>query len=209
MYYGKEAWESVGGWSGFLGGKKRVPKYKEIQRASSAARLLEIADYADYRSRRTADPRLPSNPLDYYGKEAWESIGGWDGFLNRVTKYPTIEKASQASRRLGVSSWTEYCRRYKEDPLLPSVPSRFYGKEAWESIGGWDGFLNRVTKYPTIQEASQAVQSLGIIDYADYRSRREKDPRLPGNPWHYFGKEAWGLIGGWPGFLGRKPKKKG
>lgn len=64
--------------------------------------------------------------------------------------------------------------------------------------------LDRITlpRYETIEEASQAVQALGIKSSEGYAIRYLEDPRLPGMPNRVY-KENWE---DWDSFLNRAPK---
>ncbi len=183
--YSKE-WVS---WPDFLG---TVVEYSTLVEASKAAQLLGIKIWAEYRKRYKEDPLLPSDPLKTYPKE-WIS---WPEFLGTVRDYySTLAEASKAAQTLGIKKYDEYCKRYKEDPRLPSDPRDKYPKE-WNS---WPEFLGTAQDYySTLAEASKAAQKLGIKKYAEYSKRYKEDPHLPGYPRKKYPKE-W--IS-WPKFLG-------
>jgi superfamily II DNA or RNA helicase len=57
--------------------------------------------------------------------------------------------------------------------------------------------------YSTYKEAQKAVFDLGIFDYADYRKRYIKDPKLPAAPHAFYKDEGWT---NWAAFLGNKER---
>lgn len=120
------------GWERYLGREKRV-LYSTLEEVRSACKRLGIKNVTEYRSRYKEDNGLPMNPRKKFGKE-WQ---GWRDLFGRVkvSPYPTVLQASMAARRLKIRTQTEYQKRYKEDPRLPSSP-RFSYRSEWES-GGW------------------------------------------------------------------------
>ena len=210
QYYGKEDWERIGKWRGFLGQDIPEEKYSTIQEAAKAAQALYPVPKTREKYQQTykQNSRLPSNPSQYYGKEAWERIGKWRGFLGQdipEEKYPTIEEAAKAAQALYPVPKTreEYQQTYKQKSRLPCNPSECYGKEAWERIRRWKGFLG-TAKYPTVEESAIAVQALDPVPKTEqeYQQTYKQNSRLPSSPDQYYGKRAWECIGTWKGFLG-------
>lgn len=133
--------------------------------------------------------------------------------------YATWEEAADATRALGIDRIGQYKAEHGKDPRLPPNPRTFYG-DVWVKNMGWPGFFGRpysyafrkMPPYATWEEASQAARELGIMarddftfnDYYEaYGAKRERDPRLPGNPVGCY--PEWQKRGGWRGFLGLEP----
>jgi len=96
---------------------------------------------------------------------------------------------------MGITSSVEYKAKRQKDEGLPGEPPSFYPKE-WK---GWLSFLGKPEKnlYPTLLQASDAAQRLGIRTSIEYREKRKSDPRLPGFP------EGHKDFPGWALFLGK------
>lgn len=181
--------------------------YETWEEASEAAKRLNIKSEPEYKRRYKEDSRLPSNPNIKYSK-VWAKRDKFRGFLG-TSLYPTWEMAAEASRRLGVKSSVDYVRKRELDPHLPYEPKEVYF-DVWSKNGDWAGFLNRPSLrkpnlYPTWEEASEAVQRLGIKSEPQYKRRYKEDPRLPSNPNIHF-KDVWAKKGNWPPFLGKRVK---
>ncbi|NRB43078.1 MAG: hypothetical protein HRU20_32195, partial [Pseudomonadales bacterium] len=102
--------------------------------ASKAAMALGITTSRAYKKRYNEDPKLPSTPKSSY-KDDWEN---WPVFLDgEIKEFYTYGEASKAAMALGITTYTEYKKRYKEDPKLPSTPEYSY-KDDWEN---WPVFL--------------------------------------------------------------------
>ncbi len=206
QHYSKEVWDRIGGWKGFLGQPIPEEKYATTEEAMVAVQRLDPVPtiIKEYQKTYHQDARLPSNPDNYYGKEDWDRIGKWIGFLG-TGKYPTIEEAMEAVQRLDPvpTSHKEYQKTYIQDARLPSSPNEYYRKEAWDRIGKFIGFLG-TGKYPTIEEAMAAVQRLDPVPtlIREYHKTYTQDARLLSAPDKYYSKEVWGRIGKWKGFLG-------
>ena len=124
--------------------------YPTIEEAMVAVQALDPVPKTqrNYSQTYTQNSRLPYGPDKYYRKEAWERIGKWRGFLGQdipEENYPTIEEVMVAVQTLDPVPKTEqeYSQTYKQNPRLPSSPYTCYGKEAWERIGKWRGFLGK------------------------------------------------------------------
>ncbi|WP_257173417.1 VPA1269 family protein [Colwellia sp. M166] len=191
------------GWEGFAVflGKEKKDFYETLQEASDAAIALNISNSGEYERRYKEDPKLPSNPDKKYSDQGWE---GFDVFLGKEKKdhYVTHQEASDSAIALNISSGTEYRRRYKEDPKLPSNPHRTYENLGWDN---WNLFLGKEIKeyYETLQEASDAAITLYIRGQAEYQKRYKEDPKLPSSP-----DEKYKVLG-WEGFdvfLGKEKK---
>lgn len=99
--------------------------------------------------------------------------------------YKNFSEASAAARVLGIKSRKEYLIRYSEDPLLAPRPWERYRKD-------WQGFAVMLGTdfYPTLEEAIEAVRSLGITSVKEYKLRYKEDLRLPADPGRVF-KQSW------------------
>jgi hypothetical protein len=93
--------------------------------------------------------------------------------------YPTWQEASAAAQKLGINSWSQYCKRFSMDERLPCNPHRVYG-----DFPGMHEFFGKIkfSHYSTWQEASKAAIGLGIQTPKQYKQRRKEDPRLPSHP---------------------------
>ena len=164
--------------------------YPTWQEASFAAIKLGIDSFREYKDKYTQDSKLPCNPHSVY-----RDFPGYGKFLgkerNRRDLYKTWEKASTASRKLGITTPKEYSKLYKKDPRLPSAPDQKYA-----DFPGWPEFLRDKFRdyYPTWQQASVAVRKLGIKKVEEYRKRCREDQRLP----------LWPCERMYPGFPGMR-----
>jgi superfamily II DNA or RNA helicase len=125
-----------------------------------------------------------------------------DEVERRLNLYPTYEEAKEAVKKLGVSSYPKYNKRYKEDPRLPSNPQLTYKGKGW--IDFYEFFEKETSVfYPTYEEAKEAVKKLGINSQREYqkRYRYKEDPRLPSNPSAFYTLRGW--ID-WPNYLGKE-----
>lgn len=124
------------GFAQFLCTERRVivqHPYAAYAEARQAVQALAIQSSNDYARRYRSDPRLPGNPPQKYGPD----FRGWDDFLGRLPRYRTLAEAGAAAKTLGITSASDYVRRYKEDPRLVREPKLKYRAE-WK---GWTSFL--------------------------------------------------------------------
>ncbi|MCK9361582.1 DEAD/DEAH box helicase family protein [Patescibacteria group bacterium] len=129
-------WKS---WAHFLRGEGPKNFYPTLALAAKAARKLGADSQKSYMKVYKKDPRLPSNPQNFYSTE-WKS---WGDFLGLKAKnlYPSLAQTSKAARRLGYKTPAEYRQKRSEDPRLPSDPQKFYPSE-WR---GWGHMLRGET----------------------------------------------------------------
>ncbi|MGE8303342.1 MAG: VPA1269 family protein [Pseudomonas kermanshahensis] len=165
----KKMWH---GWLHFLG-LARKP-YEHYHEAQAAVRALGIATKDEYHACFSEDTRLPQSPDKKYPD--WKD---WEDFLGGQPKYPTIEEATAAVRKLGIDVKNDYVTRFSEDPMLPKRPEIFY-QRAWPKTG-WRAFLFGAF-YPTMRAAAAAARGLGVVLITDYARLRHGDPKLPGAP---------------------------
>jgi len=164
LYYSDE-WVN---WYHFLG-KEKKQYYKTLREASKASITLGIKTQKEYKKKYKEDPKLHSNPNEYYSDE-WTN---WPNYLGRNQKststeelttsnddeyipiYETWEEASQAAQALGITTSTQYKENYSLDPHLPSNPHQYY-KKVWKQNGAWYGFLGKEipAKYQQLKEAA-------------------------------------------------------
>ena len=198
-----DKWQS---WPIFLGQyNRRKHHYATLEEASRAAQALNITTVAEYNKRYKEDPRLPSNPQRVYADE-WQN---WPVFLGQYERiknfYSTLEEASHAAQTLNITTVTEYSKRYKEDPRLPSNPQRVYADE-WQSLPIFLGQYDRIKNlYSTLEEASRAAQALNITTATEYNKRYKEDRGLPSEPKRTYVDE-WQ---NWSVFLGQYDRRKG
>lgn len=171
-------------WPLFLG-KNPKEFYATLAEASAATIALGITTIKAYQKNRHLDPKLPSNPNAIY-KDDWIN---WPSFFGRSPKkfYLTLEEASSAAKKLGITSSKLYEKYRHLDPLLPAAPDQKYQNE-WKN---WESFLGNPVKdfYPTLEEASNAAIALGITSISEYQKIRHLDPRLPSSPDATYHKE--------------------
>lgn len=174
---------------------RSTDKYPTLAEAAKATQKLGFKSQKEYKKNYKQDPRLPSNPQEYY-KDEWES---WLPYLgqDKPKLYPTFREASDACQSLGILRKTEYASRHYEDPRLPSNPNSIYRKD-WK---GWPHFLGKKApvptgRYKTYEEAKEAARSLGFETRNQYKVSRTLDPRLPLSPERvYAGSwENWGTF---------------
>jgi superfamily II DNA or RNA helicase len=182
------------GWYIFLGEKPK-DLYPTLEEASKSAIALGIRGVDDYKESRKKDPRLPGNPHLKY-----PDFPGWPTFLgeNPKNRYSTWQEASKSAIALKIESCNDYEKRRGGDLRLPAYPNTKY-----PDFPGWPTFLGKNPKnlYPAWQEASKSAITLGIKGVDDYKEKRKKDPRLPGDPSYKYPD-----FPGWYIFLGKPPK---
>jgi len=112
--------------------------------------------------------------------------------------YPTWQEASEAAIKLKVKKQTDYYKRYKVNPKLPSQPNRIY-----KDFPGWKVFLGGEKKsfYSTWQEASEAAIRLLAKTKEDYMDKYRIDSKLSSNP-----NRIYKDFPGWKVFLGGEKK---
>ncbi|MDB5255176.1 MAG: integrase family protein [Candidatus Nomurabacteria bacterium] len=146
---------------------------------------------------------VSSDDLDGISDEVIESVSvDHEEILNLIQGYGLPEKefystwqeASEATRKIGILSSSQYGSLYKQDPLLPSSPATYY-----LDFPDWDDFLGRDKSYLTWQQASEAALRLGIKNLNEYKMIYTRDPLLPSSP-HTFYKD----FPSQPEFFGRE-----
>ncbi|WP_077573980.1 integrase repeat-containing protein [Pseudomonas koreensis] len=159
--------------------------------ASAVVSRMRVTSFKDYSARYKEYPGLPSNPHKAYKDE----YRGWEHFTSRARFYLTFGEARDAVIGLGIKTWPEYKKRYKEDPMLPSSPLSHYG----ESYRGFKEYCgqSRPDRYVSMAKASEVAVSMGIKGRVDYIARCSHDPMLPSHPPSFYSDE-WN---GWAFFL--------
>lgn len=165
--------------------------YPTWQEAGAAALALNISAWSTYIKKHRQDLRLPSNPQQQYA-----DFPGWPKFLGRERKnfYSTWQQASRAALRLNIKTWPKYMAEYRQDPLLPFAPQRYY-----KDFPGWPKFFLRKGFYPNWKLASRAVVQLGLSSRKSYDRGYKQDSQLPSNPQSHYPN-----FPGWPKFLGKE-----
>lgn len=166
--------------------------YLKWQEAGQAAQKLGIANYAQYRERCKEDPRLPTNPNQFY-----KNFPGFDVFLGKgpkAKKYPTWQQSARVAKKLGINTQEQYFANCWKDPRLYRAPH-----EAYPDFPGYTVFLGKEVKefYSTCKQASKAAKALNLSSRSEYEANHEKDSRLPSNP-----KRVYADFPGWGVFLG-------
>ncbi|WP_208643713.1 VPA1269 family protein [Pseudomonas songnenensis] len=185
-------------WYDFLG-NERPDFYPTYAEAKAAAQALGIKSQPDYTRRYREDPRLPCKPSQFYADAGWMD---WYDFLGneRPDLYPSYAEAQAAAQALGIKNPSDYTKRYREDPRLPSSPSEFYADAGWMDWYDFHG-NERPDFYPTYAEAKAAAQALDIKSQPDYTRRYREDPRLPCKPSQFYADAGWM---DWYDFLGNE-----
>ncbi|WP_117140644.1 gamma-mobile-trio integrase GmtZ [Pseudomonas amygdali] len=180
------------GWYDYLGIEKR-PTLLTYEDAKAFVVKNAIKTRRQYIEYRQLHPELPSNP-DLCYKKHWVD---WHTFLQqKPAPYNHYLEAQQAARAAGISTPEEYAACYlEEDPKLPKNPAKTY-KDCWR---GWEEFLGTAPKYKHINQATEAIQTLGIKTKAEYLNRFREDALLPRCPEIIY-KDQW-PESGWRVFL--------
>tara|TARA_R110001583_G_scaffold26533_16_gene95565 strand:+ start:1531 stop:6426 length:4896 start_codon:yes stop_codon:yes gene_type:complete len=173
--------------------------YPTLAKAQKATLALGVRSKAEYNRLYRKDPRLPSNPDQYYVKE-WPLKNGFAFFLGELIEnfYPTLSEAILSIQALEIYSINEYSFRYHEDHRLPENPIDYYSDEL--ALKKNFSFFNKNSPkvyYPTLAQAKIATLALRIRSRSEYNLFYRRDPRLPAHPERYYVKE-------WPsknGFL--------
>lgn len=188
----QKVWKDNGGAYGFFGSRNPSNNYKTWLEASNAAKALGISNFKEYKSKYKLDIRLPSTPNQIY-KNVWKKNGNYRGFVGapnlrkKSDIYKTWEEANASVLKLGITSVTEYKKKYIEDNGLTSTPHKKYSKK-WITNGGFTGLL-LPQKYSTIDDVKHAVKVLGIKNSKSYRDKY-KQYNLPAHPERTF-KSEW------------------
>ncbi len=176
---------------------REISFYPTYHEARQAVIDLGIKSCTEYDKRYKEDPRLRCFPHKVYEGKGWTNWYGYFG-LPTPSLYASYTEARQAVINLKIKSQTEYTKRYKEDPRLPSTPHVFYKGKGWTI---WRNFTGSgAKKYSTYNEARQAVIELDIKSCAEYGKRYKEDPRLRYSPHEIYKNGGWQ---GWPHFLGK------
>ncbi|MCG8905607.1 VPA1269 family protein [Pseudomonas sp. DP-17] len=185
------------GWRDYLGVENFQGKYNSYSEARDAVRKFGLQSNVEYKSEcRILDSRLPASPERFYFDD-WK---GWRDYLggNRRGFY-TLEEAIGAVARLGIRGISQYKVRYREDERLPSNPHTVYAAE-WKGYPHFFGRPEKVAKYESLTQASEAARALGFTTKTAYLEGYHADPMLPANP-NVFYSDYW-RVWGWEKFLG-------
>lgn len=180
------------GWYDYLGIERR-PTLLTYQEAKAFVAKHGIRTGRQYFELKKSHPELPGAPATTYKKQ-WID---WPTFLQQKPEpYKDYLEAQQAARYAGISTAEEYAIYYlEEDPKLPRNPAKTY-KDSWTS---WEDFLGTVPKYENIDQATAALQRLGIQNKVEYLTRFREDKLLPRCPDIVY-KDQWPEEG-WRVFL--------
>ncbi|HEY4480445.1 MAG TPA: integrase repeat-containing protein [Candidatus Paceibacterota bacterium] len=133
-----QLYQDFPGWRKFCGLVEIYPTWQEAGIAAKNLGIKSSSEYLGAGKRYKEDPRLPSQPRNFYS-----DFPGWTIFLGGEPRrqYRTWQMASKVARALKFKTSTEYKKRYKEDPLLPSSPHTTY-----KDFPGWVVFLGKRTR---------------------------------------------------------------
>ncbi len=191
-------------WYDFLDIEKPKKKYSTYKKAQQAIQKLGIKTQKEYNKKYKEDLRLPSNPHEHYKNKGWI---GWYAFCGKKKPaliYENYEEVKQAVKIMGISSQTEYHKRYKENPKLLRHPESKYDKIGWTN---WYDFLDVEKKsyYLTYNEAKKAIEKLEINTQVEFYEKYKNDSNLVRNPNRYYKYKGWKS---WFDFLGKEKRKK-
>jgi superfamily II DNA or RNA helicase len=195
--YAKKGWIS---WGDFLG-NKILSNYQSLAVAKEVVKKLNIKSMSEYHLRKHEDPRLPSNPHEFYQKRGWISSYDFLGISCPQEYYRTYREAQEAVQKLGFTLRSQYREKkgYKADPRLPSDPEQYYKESGWVD---WYHFLGieKIEIYTTYFEAKRAVTKLKISTREEYRKDKayKRDKRLPSSPDKKYKNKGWSS---WSSFL--------
>ncbi|MFA5386441.1 MAG: DEAD/DEAH box helicase family protein [Candidatus Paceibacterota bacterium] len=180
-----EIYKDFPGWKVFLGTKE---VYTTWQEAGEAARKLGISSLEEYARKRKQDSKLPGRPYTY------KDFPGFAAFLGtKRVFYATWQEAGETTRKLGISSKSEYLKKYKKDRMLCHHPEDLY-----KDFPGFAVFLRGERGlYGTWQEASEIAKKLGILTQSEYFQKYKRDRRLRRQP-----NRQYKDFPGWKIFLG-------
>lgn len=165
-------------WGDFLESKSFL--YISYSQAQSAVRTLTITTHNEYQEHHKKDPRLPSNPSEYY-VDNWIN---WNSFLDQQSCwYKTYAQAQTAVQIIGFKTMDEYESGYTQDIKLPRYPAKLYAG-IWTSPSDFFGIRSEI--YQSYTEAQFAVQKLGFHQPDEYKSGYKIDARLPKSPQKYY-----------------------
>ena len=228
----KKEWE---GWVAFLGkSSKRERQYLSYTELKKRVQALGITSRREYKRKYKEIAGAPSNPNQVYKKE-WE---GWVAFLGKSKQqyldifsgmsfqqkqhrrqYLSYIELKKQVQILGITSWIEYRRRYKEILGAPSNPKLIY-KTEWK---GWSVFLEKPKQqyldifsgmsfqqkqhrrqYLSYTELKKQVRALGITSSLEYKRKYKDILGAPSDPAQKYKKE-WE---GWRIFLGKQCREQ-
>lgn len=115
--------------------------------------------------------------------------------------FHNYDEARALVKLMGIRTSSEYNKRRKEDPWLPSDPNITYKGFGWKD---WYEFLGNIKPdFYSYSEAYSAVHALGIVNRLDYKRCRASDSMLPGCPDDFYENLGWTS---WSIFLNKKEK---
>ncbi|MEE4075190.1 VPA1269 family protein [Pseudomonas viridiflava] len=180
------------GWYDYLGTERR-PTLLAYEDAQTLVTKHGIKTGTQYYEFKRSHPELPASPSSTY-KKHWID---WPTFLQQNSEnYKLYSEAQRSARDAGITTADEYAACYsEEDSKLPKDPSKVF-KDVWKS---WEDFLGTFAKYDNIDQATAAVQRLGIKTKAEYLNQFREDSLLPRCPDIIY-KDQWPETG-WRAFL--------
>jgi len=207
--------------------KDFYPTWQQARDAALKLGITTSTQYVN-KDQYKLDWRLPSNPQRYYKDfPGWkkfltpevkkvqvtdelaasikEGIEKKNGFASQKSSdvkrpkngyYADWETASRAAIKLGIKTQEQYENDCHKDSRLPKKPELCYSE-----FKDWDSFekIAQNEYYPTWQEASAAVQEMGIKSWSGYASGHHKDPLLPLHP-----DKEYEDFPGWRVYLGKE-----
>lgn len=158
---------------GFSGSASHHPTLS-LAELRGRCRDLGITTCTEYKKQYDLIPGAPSNPNLFYSD--WVS---WpDLFGQGVKSVISLDQLKKEVRSRGITSSTEYKKRYQEIPGAPSRPYKVYAE--WVSF--YDLFGRNQPHFTTFTQLKKAVKRLKITSIREYQSKYTEIPGAPSNP---------------------------
>lgn len=137
-------------------------------------------------SRRSAKRNDGYNRYNWYNEidDIFNSYGLYNIFdisIINKTWYSTVEEVSKAVQKLGIKSYDEYCKRYKEDDRLPSNPYSYYSLKNIDIILG-------------VKNVRKCTLSVVEIKKRVKKISQDNNIIFTGRSWNEFAKNNLDLI---------------
>lgn len=201
--------------------KKESPRrnWRPFEEARTHVRGLGLQNQAAWRTWAKSDARpddIPATPERVYKDQGWVSMGDWLGtgrIANQNKIYRPFQEARAFVHRLGLKNqadWRAWAKSDTHPDDIPAYPEGVYKDEGWISWGDWLGtgyIAHQDRVFRPFQEARAFVRSLGLKNYAEWRTWAKSDacPQdIPSNPQLAYKDKGWINWGDWLGTRHRK-----
>ena len=175
------------------------PEFKDWKVLQETSPQPHLQNEPDQAIQRSVQQPITGRKLNKRKKRTTKKIQ-----KKRQRQYLSYTDLQIQVQALGITTRTEYEKRYKEIPGAPSRPDQIYVKE-WK---GWYSFFgtrhHRKRQYLSYTDLQIQVQALGITTFIEYEKMYHKIPGAPARPDRVY-KKKWK---GWPAFLGTGPQRQ-